>query len=247
MPVEPLADLHAGLEPIFAQLARDAGWKLGGLVLDVACGAGLKRPLIKEAIGRAGRIVGLDIDLDALQAARASRAPGTHWIAADALRLPLRDAVADGAWCVAALGLLADASVALVEMRRAIRPGGALVVATAERRWAITHSWPLPLYDRLATALALTPRQLWPQPEPAHDLAALLAAAGFSQVQSYAYCIEPLAQTPAHAALPLLPWLALRPLLAPRLPADALLEADDGVAAPEDAELTTLLIAAIGR
>jgi hypothetical protein len=66
-------------------------------------------------------------------------------------------------------------------------------------------------------------------------------------VQGRAYRIEPPAPTPAHAALPLLPWPPLRHLLAPYLLADTLREADRGAAAPDDAELTTMLIAAIGR
>lgn len=242
-----LAELHAGLDQIFAQLARDAGWRRGGLVLDVACGAGLKSALLTQVLGPGGRAVGLDIDLPALRAARAAHDSGQHWLAADALRLPLRSAVADGAWCVAALGLLPNATSALAEMRRGLRPGGALVVATAERRWALAHTWPPALCERLALACALVPRHNLAQPEPAHELVALLHAAGFTRVTGRAYRIEPPAPTPAYAALPLLPWPALRRLLAPHVPPDVLDEADRGAATPDAAELTTVLIAAIGH
>ncbi len=43
----------------------------GALVLDIGCGTGLNFPLIREAIGPAGRIVGVDVSANMLAQARA--------------------------------------------------------------------------------------------------------------------------------------------------------------------------------
>ncbi len=43
--------------------------KAGDVVLDVACGTGLNFPLVQEAIGRAGRLIGIDLSPDMLAGA----------------------------------------------------------------------------------------------------------------------------------------------------------------------------------
>ncbi len=48
---------------------RELGLSGGSVVLDIACGTGLNFPLLQQAIGSAGRIIGLDYSEGMLQRA----------------------------------------------------------------------------------------------------------------------------------------------------------------------------------
>jgi ubiquinone/menaquinone biosynthesis C-methylase UbiE len=232
-----MEDLHRPILPILELLVAEAGWPAGGLLLDVGCGAGLKSALL---LGRVGRVLGLDIDAGMLRAAPQSN--GLLWVAADAAALPLAAGSADGAWCAATLGLLANRAAALAELRRALRPGGVAVIVTAEQRWAALHRWPAPLLAELVAAWSLARAALRADSEPASELAESLRNAGFAAAQGRAFHLE--AATPTEAELPLLPWPQLRAALTPFLPTATLAAAATFAAAPDDVELVSLLLAA---
>ncbi len=96
------------------------------LVLDIATGAGTLIPALHEVAGPAGRVLALDRSRGMLQ-----RAPeSTPRIQADAGALPLGDEVADVAVMAFVLFLLPDASRAVLEAGRVLRPRGWLLAAT---------------------------------------------------------------------------------------------------------------------
>jgi demethylmenaquinone methyltransferase / 2-methoxy-6-polyprenyl-1,4-benzoquinol methylase len=110
------------------RLALD-GRKPPARMLDLCCGTG---DMIFHAgeLG-AGRIVGADFTLPMLAVARrrARTAAGSpDLVAADALRLPFRDAVFDAITVGYGLRNVADPRQALAEMRRVLAPGGRVVV-----------------------------------------------------------------------------------------------------------------------
>jgi SAM-dependent methyltransferase len=108
--------LNAWLEE---RLARFAG---AGLVLDLGCGRGYwMQHLSREGI----EAVGVEPEVD-----RAALA-GRHGpvVAGDAARLPVADGSVALVWCVHVLHHLPDPARALAEVRRVLRPGGALVMA----------------------------------------------------------------------------------------------------------------------
>ncbi len=103
----------------------------GGLLLDVACGAGLLAP---HLVGRLARWqhVGLDVSTIGL---RLARAHGVTPVRGDALRLPFAD---DGLDCVVAgevLEHLSDLDAAVAELARVLKPGGTLVIDTIADNW----------------------------------------------------------------------------------------------------------------
>ncbi|RRR74778.1 MAG: class I SAM-dependent methyltransferase [Candidatus Viridilinea halotolerans] len=104
--------------------------------LDLACGQGQHTPWLQAACVPEALVVGLDIAHDALKAA----GPGA-WLAGDALHLPLRSAVCDLIWCVAAWQFFANRRQALREMGRVLRPGGQLVLTLAGERWVRLRTW----------------------------------------------------------------------------------------------------------
>ncbi len=117
-------------------LGLDVGWRRravrelrlpgGALVADLACGTG---DLCTE-LRRSGYLaVGFDFSFGMLGAAT-TQAP---LVAADVLRLPLRDASVDGATCGFALRNVVDLEALFVEVARVVRPGGRIALLEASR------------------------------------------------------------------------------------------------------------------
>lgn len=114
----------------------DVGWRRravrelalpdGALVLDLACGTGD----LCRALAAAGlRAIGFDFSHGMLRAAR-TEAP---LVEADILRLPVSDALADGATCGFALRNVVSLAAFVTELARVVRPGGRIsLLETAE-------------------------------------------------------------------------------------------------------------------
>jgi SAM-dependent methyltransferase len=114
-------------KPYDAALLRRFAVACGrGLVLDVGCGPA----------GHVGRFVAdlgprvAGVDLSPRSAALAHRlVPSLPFVAADMLALPFAAGACAGVVAFYSLIYAADPSAALVELRRVLRPGGALLVA----------------------------------------------------------------------------------------------------------------------
>jgi demethylmenaquinone methyltransferase / 2-methoxy-6-polyprenyl-1,4-benzoquinol methylase len=114
----------------------DVGWRRravrelhlppGSLVFDLACGTG---DLCRELARGGYRAVGFDFAFSMLHEAR-TEAP---LVQADALRLPVRDASADGVTCGFALRNVVSLSVLFGELARVVRPGGTISLLDASR------------------------------------------------------------------------------------------------------------------
>lgn len=133
-------------EPLWrAQLARAQSALLasatpapGERVLDVACGTGLVTFDAARAVGRDGRVLGIDLSGEmverAAQRARERKLPNVSFARMDAERLALPDASVDVALCALGLMYMPDPGQAVREMRRVLRPGGRLgLVVWGER------------------------------------------------------------------------------------------------------------------
>jgi len=104
----------------------------GDVVLDVGCGLGDDVALNAALAGTPGMAVGIDNSLRLLREAlrrprRTARAPG--FVAADAHRLPFRDAAFDGCGAERVLQHLERPKQAIEEMVRVTKPGGRIVVS----------------------------------------------------------------------------------------------------------------------
>jgi ubiquinone/menaquinone biosynthesis C-methylase UbiE len=103
--------------------------RLGLSVLDVGCGTGAITRGIAEAVGREGRVVGVDVNASMIEKARAAHAgvPGLSFEVADVHALP-----SAGAFDIVAasrvLQWLADPGAALRAMTAAAKPGGRVLV-----------------------------------------------------------------------------------------------------------------------
>ena len=107
-------------------------------VLDLGCGTGANLPMLCEAAGPDGRVVGLDYSPLALQFARAqSHQPNLSLTQGDGLNLPIGNGWADCVTMLDVLEHLSDDTRALQEVNRVLRPGGALVLSVP----AYQHLW----------------------------------------------------------------------------------------------------------
>lgn len=100
-----------------------------GLLLDLACGAGLLAP---HVAGKGYRHVGLDLSPTALPQARDH---GVVPVRGDVLHLPFPDEVADVVVAGEVLEHVGDPDRLVAEACRVLRPGGTLVLDTIAATW----------------------------------------------------------------------------------------------------------------
>jgi demethylmenaquinone methyltransferase/2-methoxy-6-polyprenyl-1,4-benzoquinol methylase len=170
---DPLTALSFGRagRRLHRELVEATGLEPGGQVLDVACGPGRNLPLLLDAVGPGGRVVGVDISASMLVRAR-SRAVDAELLEADISEgLPFGDAMFDAVVSSFGLSCVPRISPALDEILRVLRPDGVLAVADA--RMVNWHPRPL---GALVTA-AVSPFNSW---YPERDLAAMVEGRGLA-------------------------------------------------------------------
>jgi ubiquinone/menaquinone biosynthesis C-methylase UbiE len=131
-----LAPVFDWLGPAWLERARARAVELLGLqpgetVLDLGCGTGRSLPMIEAAIGRGGRLVGVDASADMLARAR-QRVDDHGWrnvtlIQADAEDLTL-EARVDAVLCFCTHDILTSPA-AMARAVAQLRPGGRIVAA----------------------------------------------------------------------------------------------------------------------
>ncbi len=105
----------------------------GLTVLDLGSGAGLDSLLAAQSVGRAGKVVGVDLCLEMVTKARRNAAlldlHHVEFVQAAIEKLPLPDASVDVVISNGVFNLCPDKSKVLAEAFRVLRPGGRLQMA----------------------------------------------------------------------------------------------------------------------
>jgi ubiquinone/menaquinone biosynthesis C-methylase UbiE len=174
-------------EPWAALLLNDCRLSKSAVVLDVATGPGTVARLPAKRIGPRGRVVATDVSRPMLDVARSKpsfldAAPITY-VESSAAPLAVESAAFDVVVCQQGLQFFPDRAAALGEMRRALKPGGALGIAVwchiadnpiyAALHAALRDSVPADLADRLLAPFS------WPDAQVMRDA---IDAAGFRDI-----------------------------------------------------------------
>jgi len=115
-------------------------------VLDVACGTGIVARLVGERDGLGGNVVGVDIDPDMIEVARAHTPPNTSvkWYVGNVEDMSfLKSESFDWVLCQQGFQYFPDKVRALQEMHRVIRPNGklAMIMAQSVNRKNQPYQW----------------------------------------------------------------------------------------------------------
>lgn len=142
----PVYDLELALfEPIRKRAIAVLALQPGDTVLDVGCGTGLSLPLLRQAVGARGRVVGIEQSPDMIERAR-QRVAEHRWKNVTLICSPVEDAV---------IGVAADAALfhfthdvlreagAVANVVRHLEPGARVVASGL--KWAPRWAWPVNL------------------------------------------------------------------------------------------------------
>ena len=186
----------AMLDPLARASMRHIGARSGERILDLACGTGIMARRLAPALGRNGRILGVDVSPEMLAKARALPAPAgapIEWREGDATALELPEGAFDLVVCQQSLQYIPAPAAALAECRRMLADRGRAVLSV----WrALRHA---PLFEALVDAearhlekLGVTYEELAApfRMDDAGALQALLEAAGLRQVTVAEIAIE---------------------------------------------------------
>ena len=182
------------------RMIRDLQLEQGSFVVDAGCGPGLWTPLLAQAIGPAGRILGIDISAEALITAQ--KRSSTTWYRhqvqykrASLEQLPIFRGSADIVFSANVSQYLSNPVQTFASMGPYLKQGGRLIVKDIDFGTLRFHNVDAGLQARVFQA-----REQWERVRIDHGyafedswvgskLAAYLRAAGFSDVQEHTYKI----------------------------------------------------------
>jgi len=172
---DALRPLAAGDRARLETMLRDAALQAGDLVVDVGCGTG--RLTLPLSAMTSARVIGLDAEARMLDVARAKDTAGRiEWVRGSAYRVPVADDAAALAVMVMVVHLLRQRVRAFTEVRRLLRPGGALSL------WTFTPRHVEEFYlNAYFPSIALIDRPRFPS---VAILSAELGRAGFESVRA---------------------------------------------------------------
>ena len=188
------------------ELARSAlAAAPGERILDVGCGPGFYCAELLAEVGESGWVTGVDNSpaMLALAARRCADHENVELLEGDAGALPVPDESFDAALSVQVIEYVPDVESALADLRRALRPGGRVLIWDIDWDTVSVHSEDRELSERV---MRVWDEHLAHRTVP-RTLAGLLRAAGFEDVSMSAHAFAPLGDDPESWAAALVPFI----------------------------------------
>jgi arsenite methyltransferase len=158
----------------------------GEAVLDVGCGPGFLCEQMAMAVGKSGRVLGLDVSEELLSFARGrSQHDWLTYRQGDATALDVEDGSFDVAVSTQVMEYVDDVDRALSELHRVLRPGGRVLIVDTDWDGVVWHSDQSERMARIKTAW----EEHCADPRLPRTLVPRLRAAGFAAVQVTGYPI----------------------------------------------------------
>jgi SAM-dependent methyltransferase len=177
-------------EPELKRVIADLPVASGMVALDLGCGAGLATRWLREALGD-GFVVGVDLSLPHLQAARAHHAV---LVQADGGRPSFRLRTVDLIWTCNTINHLRYPVEALRELRGLLKDGGRLAVAQSGLLPDLFFAWDAPLEDAVRAACHRAYRERYglriEDTAGVRGLVGVMRSAGFASVATRTYVVE---------------------------------------------------------
>jgi ubiquinone/menaquinone biosynthesis C-methylase UbiE len=182
---------HAHLGPMFfapyaADLAKRLKLPRASAVLEIAAGTGIVTRRLLDTLESDARLVASDLNQGMMAVARQNIAvdPRLRWVTADAGSLPFRDAGFEAVVCQFGLMFFPDKVGALREMRRVLKPRGALLLNV----WGSLVDNPIArlAHETVAQFFPVDPPQFFTIPFGLHDqtmVEQMLLDAGFTSIE----------------------------------------------------------------
>ena len=170
------------MRPLTERMLHSAGVRPDMHVLDIGCGVGDVSFLVSEIVGGAGSVVGVDVDLAALEVAAGRRAAGgigNVEFGAGSIASIAFDREFDAAVGRFVLMFIDQPRAVLRRLREVLRPGG--IVAFQEPVGdvhGVSSTWQ-PLLSSILDLLTATFERSGAHPSIGQDLYALMLEAGF--------------------------------------------------------------------
>ncbi len=182
------------------RMIRDLQLQRGSFVVDAGCGPGLWTPLLAQAIGRTGYILGVDISPEALitaqrRSAHRSYRQQVQYKRAYLEQLPIEYGAADTIFSANVSQYLSDPITTFAAMGRYLAPGGRLVIKDIDFGTMHFHGVNSALQTHVFQARAKWEKERINQGYAFEDswvgskLVGYLRAAGYEDVQEKTYRI----------------------------------------------------------
>lgn len=176
--------------PWASYLIERADPQPGERVLDIACGTGIVARKVAPHVGSQGTVIGLDVDPDKVNVARAAAELDRltiKWHTGPAEQLPFPDATFDLIFCQFGLMFFTDRHKALKEMHRVLRTSGRVILSVWQG--LDRHPFYQTLHEVSQRHLGKSSVQAVFSLGNAEELRRLLTGSGFRQIEMESWSI----------------------------------------------------------
>jgi SAM-dependent methyltransferase len=185
---------NAFAEPELRQALASLDLRPGMRCLDAGCGTGEALRWLKRAVEPGGTVIGIDLAIAHVAAARRGGGPGISVLQGDLLDAPLPAASFDVIWCVNTVNHLRDRPAGVRRLATLLRDGGRIAIGQSAFLPDMVFAWDSRLEQLTNQAVRRYYRDRYGLAErdltAVRALVGVLRAAGMREVKARTYVIE---------------------------------------------------------